>query len=432
VLLCERHVPGKDFATLLTALEPALSSAQTGQLQSLNFPFLRRVAMVNLAADEGALEPWSAFLDCGKTVSPELVDATAASVKPSDPGVLFFSSGTTSKPKGILSAHRSVSIQLWRWRRLYGLESDIRSWTANGFFWSGIFSMALGLTFSCGGTLVLQSTFIADEALQLIQRERINLLLAWPHQWARLAEAPNWNNVDLSSLKYLDRDSPVARHPTVSTHFKDPRAYGCTETFAINTAYAIDTSPELIGDSYGSPLPGNTLKIVDPLTNEVVPRGQRGEIVVKGPTLMLGYLGIPLDETLDAEGFYHSGDGGYLNDAGMLFWEGRLSDIIKTGGANVSPVEVDLTLSTYPGIKITQTVGVPHDTLGELVVTCVVLHDNANLSEAVIRDFLKQQLASYKVPRHVLFFAEHELSMTGSAKVKASALRELAAKRLSV
>jgi fatty-acyl-CoA synthase len=432
VLLCERHVPGKDFATILTDLEPALRTAQPGQLTSLKFPFLRRVAMVSLAADSGGIESWPTFLAGGNAISPALVDATAATVKPSDPGVLFFSSGTTSKPKGILSAHRGVSIQLWRWRRLYCLDGDIRSWTANGFFWSGIFSMALGLTFSCGGSLVLQPTFVADAALELLQKEKVNLLLAWPHQWARLEEAPNWNKVNLSSLKYLDRDSPVARHPTVSTQFKDPRAYGCTETFAINTAYAIDAPPEVIGDSYGPPLPGNTLKIVDPLTGVVVPRGQRGEIAVKGPTLMLGYLGTPLDETVDEEGFYHCGDGGYVDAAGMLYWEGRLSDIIKTGGANVSPVEIDLALSTYPGIKITQTVGVPHDTLGELVVTCVVLHDNATLSEATIREFLKQQLASYKVPRRVLFFQESELSMTGSAKVKSSALRELAAKRLSV
>ena len=127
-----------------------------------------------------------------------------------------------------------------------------------------------------------------------------------------------------------------------------------------------------MGAEPGEPLPGNTLKIVDPLTGAIVPRGERGEIAVKGPTLMLGYIGIPLDETLDEEGFFRTGDGGYIDERGRLFWEGRLNDIIKTGGANVSPVEVDGVLADHPGVKVSQTVGVPHETLGEMVVACVV------------------------------------------------------------
>src|SRR5690625_7897545 len=87
---------------------------------------------------------------------------------------------------------------------------------------------------------------------------------------------------------------------------------------------------------------------------------------------MLGYVGIPLDATLDAEGFFPTGDGGYLDDQGRLYWQGRLTDIIKTGGANVSPREVDDVLATHPDVKITQTVGVAHATLGETVVACIV------------------------------------------------------------
>ena len=181
----------------------------------------------------------------------------------------------------------------------------------------------------------------------------------------------------------------------------------------------------------GEPLPGVTLKIVDPLTVAIVARGERGEICVKGPTLMLGYVGTPLDETLDAEGFFRTGDGGYLDDAGRLFWEGRLTDIIKTGGANVSPREVDEALVNHSGVKVAQTVGVPHDTLGEVVVSCVVPHDGVTLDGEGIRAFLAERLASYKVPRHVLFFRDDEIALTGNAKIKSADLRELAAKRLS-
>jgi fatty-acyl-CoA synthase len=244
-------------------------------------------------------------------------------------------------------------------------------------------------------------------------------------------EAPNWSKVDLSSLHYVDANGPMARHPTVSTGWSEPKwAYGNTETFTINTCFPSDTPADVAEGTHGVPLPGNTLKIVDPETGATVAQGERGEIAVKGPTLMLGYVDVPIDETLDDEGFFHTGDGGYLDGAGRLVWEGRLTDIIKTGGANVSPLEIDGVLALYPGVKVGRTVGVPHPTLGEIVVSCVVPHEGAALDEPAIRDFLKERLASYKVPRRVLFFREDELSMTGSAKVKSSRLRELAAKRL--
>jgi fatty-acyl-CoA synthase len=145
---------------------------------------------------------------------------------------------------------------------------------------------------------------------------------------------------------------------------------------------------------------------------------------------MLGYVGTPLDETLDSEGFFPTGDGGYLDDTGRLYWQGRLTDIIKTGGANVSPREVDENLIAHPGVKVAQTVGVPHETLGEVVVSCVVPHDGVVLDAEQLVGFLRQRLASYKVPRRVLFFREDEVALTGNAKIKAGDLRELAAKRL--
>jgi fatty-acyl-CoA synthase len=146
---------------------------------------------------------------------------------------------------------------------------------------------------------------------------------------------------------------------------------------------------------------------------------------------MLGYIGTPLDETLDSEGFFPTGDGGYLDDAGRLFWQGRLTDIIKTGGANVSPREVDEAVMEHSGVKVAQTVGVPHHTLGEVVVSCVVPHDGVRIDAQQLTTFLRERLASYKVPRHVLFFREDEVAITGNAKIKAGELRELAAKRLA-
>jgi acyl-CoA synthetase (AMP-forming)/AMP-acid ligase II len=430
ILLFEGQVLKRDFTEMLCAMEPALSHKRRTPLASLKFPFLRHIVAAG-AYDAGAIEGWDEFIAHGTSTPRALVEATAASVQPGDIGVLFFSSGSTNKPKGILSTQRAVCIQLWRWRRLYGTQSDVRCWSANGFFWSGNVGMAIGTTLSSGGALVLQPTFDAAGALDLMQAERVNYPVAWPHQWAQMEAAPNWTQVDLSSLKYVDARTPLSRHKTVHTDWLEPRAaYGNTETFTVATAFSVNAPPERIAGSNGEPLPGNTVKIIDPLSGDVLPRGARGEIAVKGPTLMLGYIGLTADEIFDAEGFFRTGDGGYLDQEDRLFWEGRLTDIIKTGGANVSPLEVDGVLAAYPGIKLARTVGVPHNTLGEMVVACVVAHEGVALVESTIRDFARQRLASYKVPRRVLLFGEDEISLTGSAKTKSGELRKLAADKI--
>lgn len=431
IILFERNILRKDFAAILSELEPQLVSVAAGELRSLTFPFLRRAVMVDGECGLGAIEKWSDFLAHGHSISPALVDAVAATVMPADPGVLFFSSGSTGTPKGILSAHRGVCLQLWRWRKWLGLETGVRSWSANGFFWSGNFAIGIGGTLSAGGSLVLQKTFQPEAALTLMEAERVSYLFAWPHQWAQLTEAKNWLDVDLSALRYVDTNSPIARHPSVKTDYVEPaHSYGNTETFTLSTAFPANTPKHVADSSHGKALAGNTIKIVEPLTGALLPRGQSGEIAVKGPTLMLGYIGVPLDEILDDDGFFRTGDGGHIDDQDRLHWKGRLNDIIKTGGANVSPIEIDTVIAKCPGVKVTQTVGVPDELLGELVVACIVPQEGFALAAEDVRNFAKQQLASYKVPRKVLFFDESELNMTGSAKVKTTELRALAARRL--
>jgi acyl-CoA synthetase (AMP-forming)/AMP-acid ligase II len=432
LLLFEAQVLKKDFAELLVELAPEIRQAAPGALAARAFPYLRRlVAIGESPAVGGAIEPWAGFLARGEAISPQLVAARAAAVKPADPGVLFFSSGSTGKPKGILSAHRAVAVQLWRWRWYVAADEPLRTLSANGFFWSGNFCQTFGPTLSSGGLVVLQPTFDPPETLRLIAAERVNYTVGWPHQWVRLEEAPNWAEADLSSLRYVDRSMPLARHPTASIDWAEPRwSYGNTETFTIVTGFPAGTPEAVAGDTHGAVLPGAVVKVVDPLSGEIVARGVSGEIAAKGATLMLGYVGVPLDETLDDEGFFRTGDGGRIDDRGRLVWEGRMTDIIKTGGANVSPVEVDAELALCPGVKIGRTVGVPHETLGEMVVACVAPEPGAAIDEARVRDFLRERLASYKTPRRVVFVAEDDLSLTGSAKVRVSALRELAARRL--
>jgi len=441
ILLFEDRVHKKNFSAMLCELEPQFNSASYKKLSSEKFPFLERLIRLRGCTDDVsdqpilsalAFEEWNQFIAAGCAVSSDIVSARAQGVAPSDIGGIFFSSGTTSLPKGIVHAQRAFAIQWWRWPRVSCIREPVRCWTGNGFFWSANITMVVGTALTTGGAIVLQPFFEAEEALRLIEAEKISFMTGRPHQWARLHAAANWNDTNLSSLRYVTRRDIIMQHPTVSCEWDVPPSFGTTETMTIITGYTSETPDDIYAGSFGEPLPGNILKVINPLTGNIVARGERGEICVKGPTLMLNYLGKLAEDTFDDEGFFRTGDGGYVDQKGRLYWDGRLNDIIKTGGANVSPEEVDAVITRFAGVKRTQTVGIPHDTLGEMVVACIVPVDGVTLNETEIITFLKASLASYKIPRSVLFFTESDFALTGNEKIKAGNIRVLAGKRLGV
>ncbi len=440
-LLFEDRVLKRDFAAVLNELEPQIASAQAGELQSSRFPYLRQLVCLEGVTAQGeaqskpeelsALESWSAFLNRGEAVSKEIIDARCETVYPSDPGGLFFSSGTTSLPKAILQSQRAFCIQFWRWPRLWKIDQPARCWTGNGFFWAGPMTLIVGCALSTGGALILQPLFEENAALELIKTERANLMNGRPHQWARMQAAPGWETADFSHVSYVTKGEIIYAHPTANADWELPNAFGTTETMSILCSFEAGDPANADGNNFGTLLPGNTIKVVDPVSGEILPLGEGGEVCIKGPTLMMGYLGKTPEQCFDEQGFYRTGDGGYIDAEGHLFWQGRLNDIIKTGGANVSPEEIDVAIAAFPGIKRTQTIGLPHPTLSEVVVACVVPVDGAGINESELTDFLKTRLASYKVPRHILVFSEQDYPLTGNEKVKAGELKELAAKRLA-
>ena len=314
VLLFEGEVLKTDFKAILSGLEPEIVRAATGQLTSLAFPFLQRTVALG--------QDWDSFLALGAGVTEAQALARADTVHPADTGGIFFSSGTTSQPKGIVHSQRAFAIQWWRWPWTFGMTEPVRSWTGNGFFWSGNVSMVLGAALSTGGAVVLQRFFDADEALALIEQEKLQFINGRPHQWARLQAAAGWASADLSSLKYIPRGEMIWEHPTVATRWEVPMAFGTTETMTVCTGFTVGTPAEVYRGSMGAPLPGNTVKMVDQHSGAAVPMGMIGEFCIKGPTLMSGYLGKAPEECFDAEGYYHTGDGGYLDEAGALLLVG--------------------------------------------------------------------------------------------------------------
>lgn len=427
VLIMEAGVASRDFVSDMSSLCPTLATTPFGALFQDDLPFLRRIVCLDKEQCRPGIQEWNDFLALGANISTSIVEATAKSSSPVDLGLIFFSSGSTAKPKAIQQTHRAATLQCWRFGRGCEFKSSVRTWSANGFFWSGNFALALGSTLSTGGCLILQRYFDPEAALELLQSEKVSFAFAWPHQEARLTECPGWKDADLSALVYVDAEGILATHPTINTSWRPPQGYGSTETFTFITGFG---GCQDIG-THGAVLPGNSVRIVDPETGKILPMGETGEIIAKGPTLTLGYLKTPPEETFDRDGFIHTADAGYFTPEGHLCWKGRLSDIIKTGGANVSPTEIDAVLIEHPAIQSVFTVGVSHETLGEIVVSCVVLKGGQSLGEDDLRGFAKQSLASYKIPRKVLFFAEEELPMTGSNKIRRPELRTLATAKLN-
>ena len=287
------------------------------------------------------------------------------------------------QPKGVLHAHRAAALQSWRFAVQLRLDPAVRVWSAFPFFWTAGFCMVMGATLAAGGCLVLQELFEPGEALSLLESERVTSPHAWPHQLAALESHPGWRTADLSSLRQVVAFTSFGRHPTVQVEDTwSPRAaYGLTETFTIISSSPSDTPPAVRDGNEGAILPGNVVRIVDRETGEPLPAGMSGEIRVKGPTLMKGYLKVAPEAVFDTDGFFLPATPASSTRDGKLHWVGRTSDLIKTGGANVSPVEIETVLLHHPDLVSAQAVGVPHDTLGEVVVVCAVAQPGRGVDE---------------------------------------------------
>ena len=415
----------------LLADHAAIVRGTPGRLRCVELPNLRRVACLGIEEPRGGVETWGQLLGHEQGVSDALLDAVCAEVEPADDAVLIYTSGTTSLPKGVLHTHRAAVLQAWRFADFMCFEADDRLYTTYPFFWTAGIAMSLGGTFAAGGRLLLQEAFEPGAALDLIESERASAVHAWPHQQKALCEHPSAPDRDLSALRKIDSSSPLAGLAGIEKdEYGTGASYGASETFTISSGIRADAPLALRRSTHGKPWPGNVFRIVDPHTGEEIAVGEEGEIALKGATFMRGYYKLPPECYLDEDGFFRSQDSGSIDAEGYLHWSGRLSNIIKQGGANVSPIEIESALGAHPGVKLGVAVGIEHPTLGEAIVLCVVPTEGAHVDESEIRAFLKERLAAYKLPRKVLAFRAGELSYTGNQKVQVGPLREAALARL--
>ncbi len=406
-------------------------------LYSHEFPYLKNIVALGAGRSSGSLLDLEDFMRAGSGVPDDYVLARNSEVAPSDIGLISYSSGTTSEPKGMMHTHRAPALQAWTQAMVFGRTEQSRVWSTFPLFWTGGFNTVLGATLAAGGCWVMQEIFDAGESIALVAREKVNEPFALPHLTGVMEEHPDWSTADFSAVRYVNPNTPFTRHPSVKN--LDPgwngvQAYGASETCAISVTHCARTPLSIANNSSGRLLPGNVLRIVDSSTGEVLGPGMDGEICIKGPTLMSHYVKKNAEECFDGDGFFHSGDSGYFDSDGYVHWTGRQSDIIKTAGANVSPAELEkIVVYEFPTFKFGRVVGVSDERLGQIVVLCVVPHAADSYTEAEIQQRLREHVAGYKVPKRVLFFSEQEIPMAANReKVKTGALRELAEQRLAL
>jgi acyl-CoA synthetase (AMP-forming)/AMP-acid ligase II len=418
-----------ELAQLLELAEPAIILAQT-RMGRRDFAADLDVAPCRVAYVD---RDWDDFLNEGNAIADSNVDERQSEVTPDTDALIIFSSGTTAKPKGVVHVHRAPTMQFWVQRRIFGRTPNTRLWAALPMFWTAGMNTCLGATLAAGGCWVMQEGFDPGQALALMSRERVTEPYTLPHQARALEEQPNWATTDLSALREVFGKSVFTRHPSVHADpaWQTPVGWGMSETCAFISAHNSDAGREAVQRSLGKILPEVQLKVIDPESGETVKHDVEGELLVRGPMLMRTYLGKTPAECFDAQGWFHTGDVGHLDVRGELHWTGRRTEMIRTGGAMVSPAEIEVQMRACADVRLARVIGMPDERLDQIAVMCVELTEGAQTSPQDLQAFLRERVAAYKVPKRVLIFEAGEIPLTASAtKVRDDALRELVSARM--
>ncbi len=433
LLACDRFL-GHDYLARLEECAPGLSGSSHEPLALPELPLLRRVLVFGACDRSWAREGparLAALARERRGFGAALLEEIERCVAPADPLAIVYSSGSAAEPKGAVFAQGPLLRYVARLLPLRGLGPDDRVYTGMPFFWTGGFVYALLGCLQAGATLLSQASFEAGAALELMERERATLALGWPHTAKAMAEHPSFATRDLRSLRggNLYAILPEALRPASPEHRAN--SLGMTETGGPHCFGDLDAElPPRLRGTFGRPVPGIEHRIADPRTGETLPPGADGEILVRGPNLMLGLHKVEREACFDPDGFYHTGDGGHFDAEGHLHFAGRLGETIKTRGANVSPREVELVLEALPEVKHAYVVGLADPVEGQVVIAAVALNEGSAIAAEALRERAAAGLSAYKLPRHILFFAAAELPFLDSAKIDKRRLAELVAARL--
>jgi HIP---CoA ligase len=435
---------GEEAAYVLAASRAALLVTSVGFLGSdtvamladaaTPLPQLRRIALLEGSASPGrapagtGVEPWAAF-------EARAGDASPPEVRPEDPSDVLFTSGTTGRPKGVVMTHAQTVRQFREWCDFAGLEAGDRYAIVNPFF--HMFGYKAGWLASLlrGATIFPVPVFDVPAVLSLVERERITVLPGAPTVYRSLLDHPERRKFDLRSLRVAvtgAADIPVAliREMRAELPFRTVlTGYGLTEAGTCTGSRPEDDA-ETIATTAGRAMPGLEVVVADEKGRELE-RGATGELLVRGYSVMQGYLDDPqaTAAAIDARGFLHTGDLATMDARGYVRIVGRLKDMLIVGGFNVYPAEVENSLLAHEAISQVAVIGVPDARLGEVPMAYVVAAPGKSVDPAAILAWARERLANYKLPRHVVAVAE--LPVNAAGKVLKDPLRARAASDLA-
>jgi acyl-CoA synthetase (AMP-forming)/AMP-acid ligase II len=420
VLVAVRGFLRHDYVAAVEQLAPGAGRA-AGPVFHPALPALRQVVWVD---DEPAATVRTLAAP-GLALGPEWPGALTERVSPADPATVMFTSGTTSEPKGAVHVHRALCRAATDVGATLGLDASDRTWGYLPFFFNaGLVAVALA-TLARGAAIVTTEVFEAGEALRLMELERCTVFFAWPHQAEALIQHPRFASTKLALHKGVGANVPWAARLYPPDH-QAVATWGMTETAPMFTAWPSTTPLELRASGHGAPVAGREIRICHPDSGEPLDAGATGEICVRGPSMFSHYDGLSPRDCFDADGYFHTGDLGRVDERGTMHFLGRIKDVIKTAGANVAAAEVEATLLRHPAVGAAHVVPVPAGARGEDVAAFVVA--SRPVEPAALVEHCRTELASYKVPRHVWLRREDELPVRSSGKVDKALLRTEAAR----
>ena len=384
-------------------------------------------------------ESWEYFLAQGKKVSDEKLQAYEAKVQFDDPVNIQYTSGTTGNPKGVTLTHHNILNNAYFIGVRMNYTDKDRVCIPVPFY--HCFGMVIG-NLCCtahGATMVIPNdSFDATKTLEVVERERCTSLYGVPTMFISELYTLDRHPYDLSSLRTGVMAGALCP-PEIMKRVKEQMnmheitiCYGMTETSPVSTQTRIGVPFEKQIHSVGTIQDHIEIKIINPETKAIVPRGESGELCTRGYSVMLKYWNSPqaTAQVIDEQRWMHSGDLAMMDEDGYIHISGRIKDLIIRGGENISPKEIEDFLYTYEGVMDAQVIGVPSKKFGEEVMAWIKPNEGVTLTEEELRNFCKDRIAHYKVPRYWKFV--NEFPMTISGKIRKVEMREIAAEELGL
>lgn len=440
LLTCDSYL-NHDYLDRLERAVPELLEQNGDPLFLQSLPYLRSVRVWGPChrswATDGP-EGLATLARAAAEIDDDFLREVEREVTPADLALIMYTSGSTAEPKGACHTHGTMvrHSHLLNAYRKGGPDDHVYS--PMPFFWIGGLSGPLMGAMHAGACYFCEDSLDVENVIDLIERERITCVAGWPHQSKAIVEHPRFPKEGFDFIRFSAYPLlPDGIRPPESDLF--PNALGMTETFANHSMERMGTVlSETQRGSFGHAIGGIERRIVDPETGKEVEPGEWGDLCIRGFSLMQGLYKLEREQVFTADGFYRTGDecrierddeAGDPGD-GHLFLKGRLGEMIKTAGANVAPREVEVVLESFDEIKEAYVVGVADAERGQNVVAVVVPFAGRSLDAGEVRERLRSELSSFKVPRHLFVFTSEEIPRTASAKIQKPRLREMLGQRI--